>query len=136
MVLHMHIDASYLSEVEIRSRASGYFFLSNNTSSPSSPTPHINGIIHVYSTIIKNVLASAVKAELCALFLDAKEAVTIHTILNELGHPQPPMSMQTDNNCTARITNDTTNQKYSKAIDMRFYWIGDRVKQGHFLVHW
>jgi len=136
MVLYIHSDASYLSETEARSRAGGYFFLANKTSPPAAPTPPINGAIHVYSTIIKNVLSSAAEAELAALFLNAKEAVAIRTTLSELGHPQPSTPIQTDNKCAAGIANDTVKQKRSKAIDMRFYWIRDRVKQDQFLVHW
>ena len=121
MVLYIHSDASYLSETEARSRAGGYFFLANNTSPPAAPNPPINGAIHVYSTIINNVLSSAAEAELAALFLNAKESVSIRTTLGELGHPQPSTPIQTDNKCAAGIENDTVKQKYSKAIDMRFY---------------
>jgi hypothetical protein len=35
--------------------------------------------------------------------------------------------------CIAKLT---VKHRRSKAIDMRFYWIQDRVKQGQFLVHW
>jgi hypothetical protein len=34
------------------------------------------------------------------------------------------------------IANDTVKQRRSKAIDMRFYWIKDRVANGEFIVHW
>jgi hypothetical protein len=44
--------------------------------------------------------------------------------------------MVTDN-CTATgIANDSVKQKRSKAMDMRFYWIRDRVRQGQFIVYW
>jgi hypothetical protein len=41
-----------------------------------------------------------------------------------------------DNSTAAGIATDTVKQKRSKAIDMRFYWIRDRVRQGQFLVYW
>jgi hypothetical protein len=41
--------------------------------------------------------------------------------------------METDNT-TAR--NGTIKQKRTKAMDMRFYWIKYRVKQGQFNVYW
>jgi hypothetical protein len=53
-----------------------------------------------------------------------------------MGWPQPATPLQTDNSCTAGIINDTIKQRCSKAIDMRFYWVRDRVRQGHFQVHW
>jgi hypothetical protein len=33
-------------------------------------------------------------------------------------------------------TNGTITQKRTKSMDMRFYWIKDRVKQGQFNVYW
>lgn len=44
--------------------------------------------------------------------------------------------MKTDNACAAGIANKTVKQKRSKAMDMRFDWIRDRVKQGQFFVYW
>ena len=44
--------------------------------------------------------------------------------------------MVTDNSTADGFANDTTKMKRSKAMDMRFYWIQDRVKQGQFTVHW
>jgi predicted transposase YdaD len=85
---------------------------------------------------MKQVLASAVEAEMGSLFFNGQEATTICTILIEMGYPQPPTPLQTDNNTAAGISNSTVKQRRSKAIDMRFYWIRDRVKQGQFLVYW
>ena len=135
MVLHLHSDASYLSETGARSRAGGYFFLSSGAPHPTS-TPLFNGAILILSTIIKNILASAAEAELGALFYNAREAVPIRITLLELGHPQPPTTITTDNACAAGIANDSVKLKRSKAIDMRFYWIRDRVRQGQFHVRW
>ena len=53
-----------------------------------------------------------------------------------MGHPQPPTPIQRDNLCAAGILNNTVKQKRSKAIDMRFYWVQDRIKQNQFIVHW
>ena len=39
--------------------------------------------------------------------------------------------------CTSSFFfNNTMKQKRSKAIDMSFYWIRDRTKQGQFFVYW
>ena len=56
--------------------------------------------------------------------------------LEELGYPQPPTPLQTDNSTASGIVNDTVKQRRSKAIDMRFYWIRDRVRQGQFFIYW
>ena len=142
MYLHVHSDASYLSETKARSRAGGYHFLSSKPADPSAkPDPNaipppLNGPIHVLSSIMKVVLSSATEAELGALFFNGKEAATIRTMLEDMGHPQLATPMQTDNSCASGISNNTVKQRRSKAIDMRFYWIQDRVKQGQFNIHW
>jgi hypothetical protein len=44
--------------------------------------------------------------------------------------------METDNTTDTRYSNGTIKQKRKKAMDMHFYWIIDRVKQGQFNVYW
>jgi hypothetical protein len=85
---------------------------------------------------MKSVLSSATEAELGALFFNAKDGVELRTTLEAMGHPQLATPIQTDNECASGIVNNTVKQRRSKAIDMRFYWIKDRVKQGQFNVHW
>ena len=142
MYLHIHSDASYLSESKARSRAGGIFFLSSRPSDPTKtpePTampPPFNGAIHIVISIMKAVLASATEAELGALFYNAKDGVMLRTTLAEMGHPQATTPIQTDNACAAGIVNNTVKQRRSKAIDMRFYWIKDRASNGEFLIHW
>ena len=135
MILIGHSDASYLSESFARSRAGGYFYLGDLTHINKPPLKP-NGAVHILSTIMNNVLASATEAEVGALFHNAQDACTLRTTLEFLGHPQPATPIQTDNACAEGIINDTVKAKRSKAMDMRFYWVRDRVKQGQFLIHW
>ena len=44
--------------------------------------------------------------------------------------------MRTNNNTASGIMNNTVKQKMSKTMDMRFYWLQDRVDQGMFRVYW
>jgi hypothetical protein len=44
--------------------------------------------------------------------------------------------METDNTTATGYSNGTIKQKRTKAMDMRFYWIKDRVKQGQFKIYW
>jgi hypothetical protein len=142
MYIHIHSDASYLSEAKARSRAGGTFFLSSKPHDPStvpSPTatlPPYNGTIQTISSIMWNVMASATEAELGAVFQNARDCVPLRIALEEMGHPQAATPIQTDNACAAGIANGTVKQCRSKAIDMRFYWILDRIKQGQFIIHW
>ena len=142
MVLHVDSDASYLTAPKARSRAAGYHFLSSRPRdptlppSPTDPLPPTNGAIHVLCQIMRDVVSSAAEAELAALFHNGKEACPLRVCLEELGHPQPPTPIQSDNSTATGIANDTVKQKCSKAIDMRFYWIRDRVRQGQFHVYW
>jgi hypothetical protein len=133
MVLHIDSDASYLSEPEARSRAGGHFFLSNTVNKPSAPN---NGAILTISNILRHVMSSAAEAECGALFLNAKEGTVIRTTLEEMGYPQPPTPLKTDNSTADGIANDTIKQRRSRAIDMRFYWVRCRVNQGQFRVFW
>ena len=133
MVLYIHTDTFYLSESEARSRAGGYFYLGHQ---PSKNDSIINGPIHIVSTILRNVMALAAEAEVGAAFLNAQQACALCTTLIKMGHKQPPTPIQTDNNVAQGILQGTVKQKRSKAIDMRFYWLKDRIAQGQFTIHW
>jgi hypothetical protein len=135
MILHTDSDASYLSESNSRSTAGGYHYLSNKTSA-SHPDPPLNGAILIICQILREIVASASEAELAALFHNCREACPLRITLEELGHNQPATPVKTDNSTAAGIINDTVKQKRSKAIDMRFYWVRDRVRQGQFNVYW
>jgi hypothetical protein len=81
-------------------------------------------------------MSSATEAEFAGLYHNARDGATLCTTLVEMGHPQPPTPIQTDNSCAAGITNGTVRQRKSKAMDMRFYWVQDRVRQQQFIVYW
>jgi hypothetical protein len=79
----------------------------------------IFGAILTNKTIIKEVMSLAAKAELGALYLNAKEAAYLHQILNKMEHPQPRMPIQTDNTTAERVINDDKIQpKCTKVMDM------------------
>merc|ERR1712224_63486 len=130
MGLTIDSDAAYLVAPEARSRAGGFHYLGNKNGSL------MNGSIAIVAKIIKNVVASAAEAEVGALFMNAQLAAPIRTTLEELGHPQPPTPMKTDNTTANGIINKTVKQQRSKAIDMRYYWLKDRVEQGQFKIFW
>eukprot|EP00804_Cyclotella_cryptica_P017470 CCRYP_017391-RA/>CCRYP_017391-RA protein AED:0.38 eAED:0.38 QI:0/0/0/1/1/1/2/0/219 len=92
MILAVHSDAFYLSETKAHSRAGGHIFLSEN-----DPSPRNNGAMLILAQIIKPVMSSAAKAELGALYINAREVIPQRHLLNELGHPQPPTPIQINN---------------------------------------
>ena len=96
----------------------------------------MNGAVHVHSHIMREIVSSAAEAKLGGLFHNSKEAVPMRITLEELGHPQPPTTIITDNSTATGIANDTVKQKRSKAMDMRYYWVRDRVRQEQFHVVW
>ena len=65
-----------------------------------------------------------------------KDAIPVREALEEMGHPQPPTPIVVDNSTAAGIANKTVKQRQSKAMDMRFYWVQDRIEQKQFLVYW
>jgi hypothetical protein len=95
-----------------------------------------NGAILIISKVLKHVMSSAAEAEIGAVFVNSKEGTVLITTLEELWHNQPPTPMETDNTTATGYSNGTIKQKRTKAMDMRSYWIKDRVKQGQFNVYW
>jgi hypothetical protein len=132
MILKIHSDASYLSESKARSRSAGHFYMGNKENENDTN----NGSILATTQIMKAVLSSASKAEIGALFDNTKHATILRTTLEEMGHPQPATPVQTDNSMACGIANDNIKQQRSRAIDMRFYWVRDRVNQGQFHIYW
>ena len=131
MILKSHSDASYLSEPKVRSQCGGYFYLGTKTDKPH----YQNGPISSTTNIIHTVVTSAAEAEYVSLYMNAKTAIPMRHTLIELGHRQPPTPIQADNTTEVGLANDSIKQKYSKALDMRWYWLKDQVKLGHFRVY-
>jgi hypothetical protein len=133
MILHSHSDAAYLTEPEARSRAGGHHYLGNH---PATNHPIHNGAILDISRILKMVVASAAEAEVGALYVNGQEVTVLRITLDEMGHPQPPTPIRTDNSTAEGIINGTVKQQQSKAIDMHFYWVCDRTQQKQFHIYW
>jgi hypothetical protein len=78
---------------------------------------------------------SAAETEIGSVFLNAKEATLLCTNIIEMGHSQPPTPLQTCNTTSMGYINDTIKKRRTRAMDMRLYWVKDRVKQGQFRVY-
>jgi hypothetical protein len=116
---------------DAHSQAGGHFYLSNDIKFPPN-----NGTILTNATTIKAVMSSAAKAELGALYLNAKEVVYLRQFLEEIGHPQPETPIQTDNTAAEGVINNKIQPKRTKAMDMRLNRLRDREAQGQFKIYW
>jgi hypothetical protein len=132
MILHMHSDASYLSVSNTRSRLGGLFFLVNKTPEQDMLNCSIVNVV----AVIKNLVASAAESEVGSCFHNAQSGAPLRVTLTELGNTQPPTPLRTDNSIAFGILNKTIKQKRSKAMDMRYHWLTDRVRQKQFDVYW
>lgn len=130
MQLFIDSDAAYLVHPKARSRAGGYYYLGNIDGKL------FNGPIYILAKVIKAVMASAADAECGSLYINASDAVSFIITLCELGHPQLPVPIQTDNSTAYGIMNNIIKRKRSKAFDMRHWWLVNRVEQGQFEVNW
>ena len=93
-------------------------------------------MVHMVSTIICNVMSSAVEAKIAALYLNEKDVIIIWDMLEETVHPQTETSLQNDNHTAEGIVNRTITQKLTKATNTRFYWLREQDNQKHFQVYW
>jgi hypothetical protein len=81
----------------------------------------------------KNVVASAAESEFGACFQNAQSGAPLRLTLADI---QPTTPLRTDNSTEFGILNETIKQKISKAMDMRYHWLTDRVRQKQFDVYW
>jgi len=117
-------------------KATLYTLTEISTSEP--PTIKSNGPVHVQVKTIHGVPASASEADTAGIFLGAQEAVPMLNTLVELGHPQPSHGtpIETDNSTAHDILKAQVCLKVSKAFDMCYHWIKDRIAQGQFNHFW
>jgi hypothetical protein len=132
MILHIHSDASYISVSNTQSRLGGLFFLGNKSPGQETLTSYILNV----AAVIKNVVASAAESESGACFHNAQSGAPVRVPLTELGHTLPPTPLRTDNSTAISILNETIKQKRSKAMDTKYHWLTDRVRQRQFDVYW
>ena len=78
--------------------------------------------------ILNFVAASAAKAKLYALFLNAKETKILGIKLHKIGHTQPPTPIHCNNSTAEGITNSTIKRERSRSMKMRHFYICDLFK--------
>jgi hypothetical protein len=133
MKLIIHSDASYLSESKSRSRAGGFFYLSNKGNPIEAK---VNGAIECISTILPTVCASAHEAEYAALFINGKRAIQTRNTLADLGFPQESTPILGDNETSLGVATGKKKMRRSQSMDMRYNWIKDKSTQLIFNLLW
>ena len=134
MVLHVDSDVAYLVLPKTRSRLAGHYFLSTDPTLTCTILP--NGPILTECQTIKHVVASSAEAEISALFHNAQSALPIWYLLQQMGHPQPPTPLKTDNMTANAFVHQEMRHKKSKAWNMRLWWLKDKVAQQNFKIFW
>jgi hypothetical protein len=81
-------------------------------------------------------MSSAAEAELGALFINAKTAISMQQTLIELSHPQPRTLLQTDNATAHALLTKKILPNALKAMDMHFHWLRCSNAQGQFPYYW
>eukprot|EP00957_Ditylum_brightwellii_P195140 14868636-Ditylum_brightwellii.AAC.1 len=66
-------------------------------------------------------MASAVEAEIGALYVNTRKGEELRLALEEMGHPQLPTPVITNNSTTCSIINKMVKQCHRRVINMWFY---------------
>ncbi len=96
----------------------------------------LNDAFPVSTTILQFVVASAAKAELGALYHNCQTGIIFWLTLSNIGHPQPQTPVHFANATVRGITNNTIKRQRSRSMEMRFFWIGDKVAQEMYDLQW
>jgi hypothetical protein len=132
--MNVHLDMLYLLESGTSSQACGNFFMGWF---PTNGDPiKLNGAFFTLCTILHVVVASTVEAELGAFYLYCKEGMIFHLTLEDLGHLKPKSPIYCNNATTVGIANNTVKWKRLLSMEMRYFWICDKVAQDAYNIKW
>jgi hypothetical protein len=134
MILNIHSNASYLLEAKACSYACGHFFM--GWMPKNGDSIRLNGAFRVSSTILRFVVASVAEAEIGGLYHNCQMGIIFRLTLTEMGHPQPKTPVHCDNATAVGIANNSIKRKQSHSMEMRFFWVGDKIAQNMYDVCW
>ena len=83
-----------------------------------------------------HVVASSAEAETAGIFHNAKVAITLRYIINQMGHLEPATPLKTDNATANSFVYDNITQKKLKSWDMWFYWLQNKNQNHNFDIYW
>ena len=131
MVLRSISDGSHRGEPMGGSRVGGIHFYG------STESRETNGAVQIVCKLLDVQSSSACETELGALYENGRVIAGLRTMAREFGYAQEkPTEVECDNKCAVGIACETEKQKRAAAMDMRFLWVADRVRQGQIRVTW
>lgn len=120
MTLTGSADASFATHSDRKSQTGALLWLGPN----NAP---------VYSTSKKQklVTSSTAEAELVAANSATQEIVWIREVLNEMNFKQAaPTKLQQDNKSCIIMANRGHGGKFSRAVDIKYFWISEQIEKG------
>jgi hypothetical protein len=96
----------------------------------------LKGAFYVNTRILQFVIALAAESKLSTLFHNCQDSIIFQKMLANLGHPQTKTPVHCDNTTAVGIANNTEKHQRSQFMEMRFFWIGDKVAQDIYDVSW
>jgi hypothetical protein len=131
MILRSISDGSHRGEPKGGSRIGGIHFYG------SKGAKEVNGAVQIVCKLLDVQSSSACETELGALYENGRVIAGLRNMASEFGYPQEhPTEVECDNKCAVGIACETEKQKRAAAMDMRFLWVADRVRQGQIRVSW
>ena len=136
MQLYVDSDAVCLILPKARIRGAGHFYLSDkNYNTATIPTPKPNSPILTECQALRNVMLSTAEAEVGIVHLNGKTAIPVRNTLSEMGRPQGPTPIKTDNNTADGLFKKKL-KKRPKVFHIKFHWMINIIYQGQFGVYW
>ena len=121
---------AYLVEPDARSRPGGFHFLG------SRARAMLSGPTHALAKTIQAAMASAMEAEMKALFMNAQLLVEYRQALEDMGHPQPLTRARAGSKPARGALAGAMKQKRAKPAGMSATWAKGRCEQGQFELQW
>ncbi len=81
-------------------------------------------------------MSSTAKAELGALYINARKVIPMRQLLKDMGHKQPKAPIKTDSSTAFGVVNNNIQAQHTKAMDMHFHWPCCRESQNQFRYYW
>jgi hypothetical protein len=81
-------------------------------------------------------MSSEAEAKLGTLYVNTIKAIPQHQLLEEMGHPQPPTPMQTDNSNSLGVVTSNIQPRQTKAMDMQLHWLRCHEAKSQFCFFW